>query len=453
MAPSKKWKEMKSILDLHENIFHKIFQFLDNDTIYFKLRGVCRTMRIYADSFIQLGGVFMFLGQQSSQLLHMYKRKQNTVFDGIPSMKPYPASNAIKNGDAFWGVFNDRVVVGSMMRSKKGLWTQCLSEKRLHMHKKKVYWPCELMLQTLYEYDRKQRQWIKFNEIDRSSPRNDIYVPYDQHFRIMWYPIGNVCIIFSINNNISCEHLTSSKCLKSSSPACFPDPLMVIKQDYHCISLYDVNLNQSFKYLSDNHDLCSYLDIPDEISTLRDFGIVRVAPNVVIVVGGHNNSVPNSWLWQGKLTNEGSLINWTRKYNVEPMRCFNSGYPFSLKLGEDLYFIGYDRNFNVQPDGTKKKTNQLVNYIYCDRYNLKEGEYTLDVHSVPSSFSFGPKIVLKDNQETLALMTDRPNLDWTFLFTAEKGFDESPKIIGTKTILLDHLFCPLYNPYILIKIL
>ena len=106
MAPSEKLKETKFILDLHENIFHEIFKFLNYDTIYFKLRAVCRTLRIYADSFIQLGGVFMFLGQQSSQLLHMYKRKQNAFFVAISSIKLYPASNAINTGDAFWEVFN-----------------------------------------------------------------------------------------------------------------------------------------------------------------------------------------------------------------------------------------------------------------------------------------------------------------------------------------------------------
>ena len=112
----------------------------------------------------------MFLGQQSSQLLHMYKRKQNAFFIAISSMKPYPRSNAIENGDAFWGGFNDRVVVGSLMRSKEGLWTKCLSEKRLRMHKKKVYWPCELMLQTLCEYNPREKKWIEFNQIDRSTP-------------------------------------------------------------------------------------------------------------------------------------------------------------------------------------------------------------------------------------------------------------------------------------------
>ena len=88
MAPSEKLEETKFILDLHENIFHEIFKFLNYDTIYFKLRGVCRKLRIYADSFIQLGGVFMFLGQQSSQLLHMYKRKENAFFICMSSMKP-----------------------------------------------------------------------------------------------------------------------------------------------------------------------------------------------------------------------------------------------------------------------------------------------------------------------------------------------------------------------------
>ena len=453
MATSEKLKETKIILDLHENIFHEIFKFLNYDTIYFKLRGVCRKLRIYADSFIQLGGVFMFLGQQSSQLLHMYKRKENAFFICMSSMKPYPASNAIQNGDSFWGVFNDRVVAGRFMRSNEGLWTKCLSEKRLRMHKKKVYWPCELMLQTLYEYNPNEKKWIEFNQIDRSSPRNDTYVLYNQHFRIMWYPIGNLCLILALHNNISNGPSTSIKCLESCSPACFPDPLIFIKSDYYCNILYDMNLKQSVNYVSNNHDLCTYLDIPYEISTLRNFGIVRVAPNMVIIVGGHNELGPNSWLWQGQLTNEGLLIKWTRKCNVQSLRRFNSGYPFSFKLGDNLYFIGLDRNVLVQPDGTSKQMNQPRSNPYCDRFNLKDGKYTIDVHSVPSTFSFGPKMVLKDNQETFALITDGPSREWTFLFTADKGFEDALKVIGSRAILSAHLFSSFYKPYYLIKIL
>ena len=195
------------------------------------------------------------------------------------------------------------------------------------------------------------------------------------------------------------------------------------------------------------------LDIPYEISTLRNFGIVRVAPNIVIIVGGHNELGPNSWLWQGQLTNEGLLIKWTRKCNVQSLRMFNSGHPFSFQLGDSLYFIGLDRNVLLQPEGTREKMNQPRSYPYCDRYNLKDGEYTIDVHSVPSTFSFGPNIVLKDNQETFVLITDGPSREWTFLFTADMGFDDALKAIGSTAISVDHLFSSFYKPYYLIKIL
>ena len=97
--------------------------------------------------------------------------------------------------------------------------------------------------------------------------------------------------------------------------------------------------------------------------------------------------------------------------------------------------------------------NQPRSNPYCDRFNLKDGKYTIDVHSVPSSFSLGPKMVLKDNQETFALITDGLSREWKFLFTADKGFDDALKVIGSKAILFDHSFSSFYKPYYLIKIL
>ena len=160
MPPGRKLQKKnskKSILDLHETIFHEMFKFLDHHTIFLRVRGVCRTIKTYADSFVQLGGVSMILGYQSFNLLQVYTLKRNVIVINIQSIKPYPTSDESKMNHTFRGMFNEKVVAGTFMKSKEGLWVQA---KRLCISKKRVYWPYELMLETLYEYDPKDNEWI-----------------------------------------------------------------------------------------------------------------------------------------------------------------------------------------------------------------------------------------------------------------------------------------------------
>ena len=43
------------ILDLPEEIFRMVFNYLDDAEVYFKLRVVCRQIKEYAEKYIELG--------------------------------------------------------------------------------------------------------------------------------------------------------------------------------------------------------------------------------------------------------------------------------------------------------------------------------------------------------------------------------------------------------------
>ena len=49
------------VLDLPENIFRCIFEFFEDNEIYFKLRAVCRQFNLHSDNYIRLEGKFMLL--------------------------------------------------------------------------------------------------------------------------------------------------------------------------------------------------------------------------------------------------------------------------------------------------------------------------------------------------------------------------------------------------------
>ena len=48
-------------LDLPENIFRYIFDFCDDDEIYFKFRAVCRQFKLHSDNYIRMDGKFILL--------------------------------------------------------------------------------------------------------------------------------------------------------------------------------------------------------------------------------------------------------------------------------------------------------------------------------------------------------------------------------------------------------
>ena len=301
------------------------------------------------------------------------------------------------------------------------------------------------MLQNVYEYNPQKNKWIKFILIDRPSPSNNSNVQNDQHFRVMWYPIGGMGLLLAMKSNISKDALYS---------VCFPDPL-VITPSYRDQTFFDVNIEQSFSQMSNDGDLYSYLNIPVEISTLGSFVIFRVSDNKLIIVGGHNVHGENSWLWQGELTNKRSLVKWTRKCKVGHLRYFHSANPFGFKLGDNMYFIGYDDRTNIELDYTMSESCQRQDNLYCDRYNLTEDKYHTNVYSVPSSLTLivnrynVPLIVLKDKHETFALIIAGLRQQLSFLFTVGKGFDDTRTVIYPKTVSNDYfwnLFQRLYHP-------
>ena len=450
MASSKRVRQAKSILDLHENIFHEILRFLDNYTIYVKIRAVCRVLRIYAESFVQLSGVFVLHGQGYCKLLRMYKLKKNIIFIRIQSQMPYPASHAIicpDWGTTFWGGFDGKVLVWSLIRSNEGLWIQDELERIICKNKNKIYWPCELMLKNVYEYNPQENKWIKFIPIHRSSSRNESDVLNDHHFRVIWYPIGNKGLILALKNNIS---------KNAPYPVCFPDPL-IITPDYRTQIFYDVNTKQSFSHMpygGDVWDLYNYLKIPIEISTLENFVITRVSDNKLIIFGGRNAVGQNSWLWQGELTNEGSLMEWTRKCKIGRLRYLYSGNPFGFKLGDDLYFIGHDDRIEIKQDGIMSESHQRQYHFYCDRYNLTEDQYNTNVYSVPFSLNHVnycddvPLIVLKDKHEKFPLIVAGEYRELSIIFTADKGFDDVTTVIYPifSSDYRCNLFRRIYNP-------
>ena len=79
------------ILDLPENIFRDIFDYLEDKVVYYKVRAVCRQLRLHSDNYIQIVGKFLLLqgellvpkspakplqGSVSTWSLHIFTKRQ-----------------------------------------------------------------------------------------------------------------------------------------------------------------------------------------------------------------------------------------------------------------------------------------------------------------------------------------------------------------------------------------
>ena len=60
-----------SFCDLPEEVFRKVFHFLDSRTLYFHLRHVCRQVQKHVDSFLAKG-VFLGVGYEVVHSIHLY---------------------------------------------------------------------------------------------------------------------------------------------------------------------------------------------------------------------------------------------------------------------------------------------------------------------------------------------------------------------------------------------
>ena len=95
------------MLDLPEQSFREIFQYLDFETIYFSMRNICQKLKHYVDGFIQLGGIFMLAGGRDVpiEILQIFKQynKETTVCSTLADPYPYPTLEDYPEYDEWFG--------------------------------------------------------------------------------------------------------------------------------------------------------------------------------------------------------------------------------------------------------------------------------------------------------------------------------------------------------------
>ena len=113
-------KSKVSILDLPESIFTEIiFPYFEFQHVYFKLRSICRRIKEYVDSYVELGGIYFNPNfDKTSRTYFVFKRQQKVVFVYCKWSKPYsnhfPFWFSKTNFSAFGLNIDNKVVVGTL---------------------------------------------------------------------------------------------------------------------------------------------------------------------------------------------------------------------------------------------------------------------------------------------------------------------------------------------------
>ena len=172
------------------------------------------------------------------------------------------------------------------------------------------------------------------------------------------------------------------------------------------------------------------MNIPEEVQQLRDFSLLTLKNNSIVLIGGRYVYYPapygspalnvlNRVIWQGTLTDGNTKIEW----EAIDIGGLCMGYnPICFKLRDNAYITGDRKHCYSDP---------LISTF--DRYNYKEKKMYLNVYSMPDGLSnmYHPVQIAKDENETFAVLVFKnvpPDISRTgghmkmLIFTEDGGF-------------------------------
>ena len=93
-------QQILNITDLPEQIFRKLFRYLELITIYFTLRSICQKFMGVVDAYVALGGTFIPASRREfpTQILHVFKRddRSTTIVSRLTNSFQYPTYAGIQ---------------------------------------------------------------------------------------------------------------------------------------------------------------------------------------------------------------------------------------------------------------------------------------------------------------------------------------------------------------------
>lgn len=412
-----------NLLDMNEDIFLEIFQYLKDELIYFSLRSVSRKLKLCVDAYLELAGIFLTVAgrDNTTEVLYVLERRDHVRTIILKNIEPYPYPppfyhqekistrccvtqtktvmiRSLSDLGSFSANIKGTVIIGTHSycmevnykprnyRNKINVVNvdQDAEESWKNLEKKtvKASWPFDLK-----RYEVSLKKWVPIKSV----------VELDQNFDYLMgsgKPIKFWCL------------------LGDSSLLTFYDEINITYT-----RLIQINISKPhFSKFHGNTFSSRLVTFPYQLVGISQFSVIRVAKQQVLLVGGikiHNHTKPNLSLWMGTLTKNGRNLTWVNTNSKVTQPRIK---PLCFKLNNNVYITGGEGHLN----GDK------VDLLCCDRYNLESNVYSSCVYTLPYPLNYDDAYVATNVNETFALILDERKKKVLF-FTEEKGIEEYKK--------------------------
>ena len=83
---------MANFVMLPEEVWRKVFSLLDDKTIYFTIRRVCKSMKDIVDEYIQLGGIFLMgsAHERSTEVIYVFMKRRKPSSIHMEQISTFP---------------------------------------------------------------------------------------------------------------------------------------------------------------------------------------------------------------------------------------------------------------------------------------------------------------------------------------------------------------------------
>ena len=412
-----------SLLDLNEDIFREIFQYLKDELLYFSLRSVSRKLKLCVDAYIELTGIFLTVAgrDNTTELLYVLERKDHVRTIILKTIVPYPYPppfyhqekissrccvaqtktvmiRSLSDLGSFGANINGTVIIGThsycmevnykprRYKNKINVTHEDAEEAWENLEKQtvKATWPFDIK-----RYDPLRNKWVPIKSVQ--SDKNFDYLMGSGKPIKFWCLLGD------------------------SSLLTFYDEINITYT-----RLIEISINRLYKSNTFSSRLVNF---PFQLVGLSEFSVIRIGKRQILLVGGikiHNHTKPNLSLWLGTLTENGRNLTWVNSNSKLTQPRIK---PLCFKLKNNVYITG----------GEGYNNGDKFDLLCCDRYNFESNVYSTCVYTLPYPLNYDDAYVATNINETFALILDERKKKVLF-FTEEKGYEKYKNFYPTQII-------------------
>ena len=381
---SSKERQQTCLLDLNENIFHEIFQYLSYDDLYLYVRNASKILRSLVEGYIQLNRSFVFL---SANKWHCHKRclsllqRNGKIVSLIPGLRhtiPIPSSAfPIRNSYTFCEAINGKLIFGQVGLTKVYQPAKVAFGSRIS-HKEDAY-PNEHHVYTrIFEYEDSKKDWRLITSSDRQPQRNYIGTESSRISNL------NCCVM---DDGLFLTITIPIHALGQFSISGFDHKLVWIRfldsstetrvgKEYKCIS----RMKYSIKFF-DLNTHCQAFRVSWHSRT--NWMILKASSNEIFLLGAPEDKVDCSRVWCGTLNEECFNISWKHiNLSLPYMYLKTRNWSSSIfKLRNNIYFLEDRKQASVFSSHEKN----VISCYVGGRLNIQEGKYHRYEYWAPDS--------------------------------------------------------------------